>query len=252
MPALTGSGVLVTRPIEQSHALCALLEQHGARTWRLPVLQIRGLDAPPPPAGRFDLLVFTSANAVRYGIAMRAVRAGALLAAIGPATARALNQAGHPVDVQPAGGFDSESLLADPQLAAMGGRAVLLVKGRGGRTLLEDELRRRGARVHAAEVYERTPLQPDAATLNALEAHAAAGELQYVIVTSAEIGARLLEVLTPALRHTLGAALWVLPSRRVATVLQAQGLRAPVHVARSADDQDMLAALLEVRGPSLA
>ena len=38
------------------------------------------------------------------------------LAAIGPATLRALNQAGYRVAVQPAGGFDSESLLRHPRL----------------------------------------------------------------------------------------------------------------------------------------
>ena len=251
MPPLRGVGVLVTRPLAQSQSLCALLEAQGARTWRLPVLEIRGIDA-SPVRGPFDLVLFTSANAVRHADLLLPDLADASVAAIGPATTRALQAAGRSVDVQPLSGVDSEALLAHPRLAALAGQRVLLVKGRGGRELLQRALQDRGAHLQVAEVYERVPIPADADALSALERHAAAGQVHAIVVTSVDIGTRLLEVLPPALRRALGSALWIVPSARVAAALQAQGLEAPIRLARAADDQGLLAALLESRGPSTA
>lgn len=253
MQPLHGVGVLVTRPRQQASALCRRLEAEGATTFRLPAIEIepaadaRAIAARVGPIEQYALIVFSSANAVRFGHALLDERRDLNLAAIGPATARALNQAGYRVAVQPVGGFDSESLLRHPQLALSAGDRVLIVKGGGGRELLREELARRGAQVTVAEVYRREPSVPDAAALAELQALFDAGAIQAITATSAETGLNLLALAAGGLRAHFERALWVVPGARVAAALRARGLSAPVLEAASAEDQDLVAALVRWR-----
>ena len=248
MLPLQGVGVLVTRPEQQAMPLCRLLEAQGAATRRLSVIEVRAcerraLDAPLGAIQSFDLIVFVSANAVRFGATLLEQSRELNLAAIGPATARSLNQAGYRVAVQP-DDYNTEGLLNHPRLQHMAGRKVLLIQGRDGRMLLQQELERRGAAVTALTVYERVPAPVDSQALADLQAHLTAGDLQVVTATSLDIGGRLLELAAIELRHSLEQALWLVPSQRVAAGLRARGLRAPLLQAASAQDQDLVAALL--------
>jgi len=249
MRPLHGVGVLVTRPEQQAMPLCRLLETEGANTLRLPVIDIkstgdsRGLAARLGALEDFDVIIFTSANAVRFGAALLGQKRELTLAAIGPATARALNQAGYRVAVQPAGDFDSENLLNHSRLEHMAGRRVLIVKGVAGRGLLEQELARRGAEVVTADVYQRAPANLGFAALAALLQSFQAGTVHVITATSLEIAERLLEVATPALRAEFERAHWLLPGERVAAGLRARGLAAPLLCADSAEDHDLVDAL---------
>jgi uroporphyrinogen-III synthase len=253
MLPLHGTGVLVTRPRHQAAALCGLLEAQGASVERFAAIEIEPIEERREWALRlgdidqFGLIIFTSANAVRYGAALLEQRRDLPLAAIGPATARALNQAGYRVSVQSTEGADSESLLRHPELNAVAGERVLLVKGRQGRELLEQELARRGALLAVAEVYRRECPRPSVAEMSALEARFAAHEIDAVTATSVEIAANLLALATPRLRRAFDAVHWVVPSARVAESLRAGGVKAPSLLARSADDQDLVSALIDWR-----
>jgi uroporphyrinogen-III synthase len=249
--ALEGVGVLITRPVHQAAPLSRLFEAEGAAVTRFPALDIRPLtrlgDAGLGGLGRFDLIVFASANAVRHGADLLDQQRDLPLAAIGPATARALNQAGYRVSVQPAAGFDSESLLAHPRLVSVAGHRVLLIKGQGGRELLERELERRGAELTRVEVYRRECPSPSAEELSALESRFERREIQLITVTSAEIGNNLLALATPALRRHFAAVHWLLPSARVGDSLRQGGLHAPTLKAASAEDQDLVSAAIRWR-----
>jgi uroporphyrinogen-III synthase len=251
MGGLHGVGVLVTRPADQALSLCRLLEDEGATTLRFPTIEIKQLPDLAQTAQRigaidaFDLIIFTSANAVRLGTVLLAHKHPVPLAAIGPATARALSEAGYSVAVQPHAGFDSESLLTHARLNQPAGCRILLVKGRGGRELLQQELTRRGADVVVAEVYERVALAPSERSFAQLQNSFHAQAIQVVTATSIEIATRLLALgETANLRRELAAAHWLLPGERIAAQLRAQGFAAPLLKADSADDQDLLAALL--------
>jgi uroporphyrinogen-III synthase len=253
MLPLHGIGVLVTRPRQQAGALCRLLEAQGAGVERFAAIEIEPIDGRRDWAARcgdldqFGLIIFTSANAVRYGAALLQQRRDLPLAAIGPATARALNQAGYRVSVQSLEGADSESLLRHPKLHAVAGERVLLVKGREGRELLQQELDRRGALLEVAEVYRRQCPRPSAGEMRTLEERFAAHEIHAITATSVEIAANLLALATPALRRAFDAVHWVVPSPRVAQSLREGGVTAPSLLARSAEDQDLVSALIDWR-----
>ena len=255
MGPLAGLGVLVTRPQAQAGPLCRQLESLGATVSRLPAIEIRPgtprdtLAATIGELQRYALIVFVSANAVRFGAALLGERRDLLLAAIGPATLRALNQAGHRVGILPQGGFDTEALLTHPRLQNLTGQRVLLIKGEGGRELLEAELERRGAQLTTVCVYARHRATLDPARAATLRDEFAGGTLAVITATSVEIGQGLLAMAAtqPWLQEAFARCHWLVPGARVATELQAHGLAAPLLVARSAEDQALLDELLRWR-----
>jgi uroporphyrinogen-III synthase len=250
MLPLHAVGVLVTRPELQAMPLCRLLESLGATTWRLAVVEIRPLKdrrALTEQLGgleNFDVILFTSANAVRFGVSFLDQKRDLTLAALGPATSRALNQAGYRVAIQPGESFNSEALLAHSRLGHVAGHRILIIKGTHGRDLLQQELTRRGATVVCADVYERVPADLSPAALEAVQRRFAAGEVQVITATSLEIGAALLKLATPALRREIERVHWLVPGERVASGLRELGLEAPLLRADSAEDQDFAAALV--------
>jgi uroporphyrinogen-III synthase len=248
--------------------LCRLLESYGATTLRLPAIEIKPLKDRRVMAEQlgvlenFDVILFTSANAVRFGASFLDQKRDLTLAAVGSATSRALNQAGYRVAIQPGESFDSEGLLSHPRLERVAGHRILIIKGAHGRDLLQQELTRRGATVLCAEVYERVTATVSAAALEAVQERFASGEMQVITATSLEIGAALLKLApldpappglaphgpaSPDLRSEFERAHWLVPGERVASGLRELGLKAPLLHADSAEDQDLAAALIRWR-----
>ncbi|MBT9568533.1 MAG: uroporphyrinogen-III synthase [Thiobacillus sp.] len=208
--ALTGRTVLVTRPQQQAAALSEAIRAAGGNAYAFPALAIEAvalealravLDALPAT----DLTIFISPNAARHGAtalrsANRLPQSGVF--AVGPGTAQALQEAGVADVITPAG-QDSEALLALPQLQAVAGKRVVIVRGVGGRALLADTLRARGAEVHFLECYRRTCPHADATSL--LQRWQAGG-IDAVTITSAEtlhnLAGLLGEAGWPLLTHT--------------------------------------------------
>jgi uroporphyrinogen-III synthase len=253
VPPLDGLGVLVTRPELQAMPLCRLLQAQGACTLRLSAVEIkasgdrRALAAQLGALENFDVIIFTSANAVRFGASFLEQKRDLTLAAIGPATARALNQAGYRVAIQPGESFDTEGLLMHPRLEHVAGHRILMIKGADGRQLLQQELARRGATVVSADVYERAPAIASAATLRAVHERFAAGEMHVITATSLEVGRNLLEMATPELRGEFERVHWLVPGERIAAGLRELGMQAPLLQAESAEDQDLVTALIRWR-----
>lgn len=179
---LAGLNIVVTRPREQAAALAQRIEQAGGRAIQFPLLEIGSTEDPQrlheivARLHEFNLAIFISPNAVRYG--MEAIRAAGDLpasteiATVGQGSARALREQGIGKVIVPQNGYDSEALLALPELHNMTGKHVIIFRGNGGRELLGDTLRTRGASVEYAECYRRSKPQQDGATLLAAEPHA--------------------------------------------------------------------------------
>jgi uroporphyrinogen III methyltransferase/synthase len=180
---LFGRTVAVTRARAQASTLAARLRELGAAVVEAPAIRTRSLDAPLPALDGYDLVCVTSpvgaaelwARLRAAGLDARAL-AGRRVAAIGPGTARALEEHGIAADVVPARAV-AEGLveaLADVPVAR-----ALVVRAREGRDVLPDALRERGAEVDVVALYETVPEPLDEATA------AAARESDFLTFTSA-------------------------------------------------------------------
>jgi uroporphyrinogen-III synthase len=250
---LAGVTVVVTRPRAQAARFAGLMREAGATPILLPALEIEPLELDAAARARLvpddcDWTIYTSANAVECSLRLLPRPARTRVAAIGRATARALEEHGIAVEAVPAGASESEGLLALEAFAAPAGRRILILKGAGGRSLLREELARRGAVVVTGDLYRRVAAVPDDAALAAIEAAGAGGPL-VVAATSAESLAALLEAVPDArLPHVRDSTLLV-PAERVAAAARALGWRGPLLVARSAEDAAMAEALVAASVP---
>jgi uroporphyrinogen-III synthase len=156
--------VLVTRPKNQAEVLCRLLAQAGYLSRRIPVIEIEALQQSKDTffldkVADYDWLVFVSANAVKFSLAVwpqaQQILCKPNIAAVGLATAQAIEAVGMGVDVIPEAGFNSEALLAALSERQVSGQKILIVRGQGGREWLAEHLRYLGADVDYCEVYRR-------------------------------------------------------------------------------------------------
>jgi uroporphyrinogen-III synthase len=158
---LAGKRILITRAPHQASEMAERLRSLGATTVLIPTIEIgppssfATLDTGIASLGDYDLIAFTSANAV-HALADRAKALGielsaSRIAAVGPATARAVEAIGLRVDVMPPK-FTAESL-AETLLPEVRGRNVLLVLAEGAPPTLEQVLKAGGAQVWTAMGY---------------------------------------------------------------------------------------------------
>lgn len=190
---LAGRRIVVTRPAGQNEGLAALIRAEGGEPIVFPVLEIldladtRALVAAVDRLDAYRLAVFISPNAVDKALnVVRARRdwpAGLRAATVGRASEKALARHGVRDVIAPAGRFDSEALLALPALADVRGWRVVVFRGDGGRELLGDTLRARGATVDYVECYRRA--RPDA-DVGPLLKRWGRGEIDAVAVSSSE------------------------------------------------------------------
>lgn len=162
---LAGKTLWITRPLGQADALAGELAAAGAKVRQLPMLAISPLPvdarikAVVLDLDRYDLLFFISTNAAGLGMALihdywPQFPVGLAVYAVGPTTATEI--AGYGVRAQyPRQRMSSEALLALDSLQDIAGRRALIVRGVGGRELLANALRERGAEVDYLELYER-------------------------------------------------------------------------------------------------
>jgi uroporphyrinogen-III synthase len=234
-PGLAGRRIVLTRPAGQAGQLAALVRAAGGEPVLFPTLEILDTENVQPLIAlverleTFDLAVFISANAVNKALALvqsrRSWPPGLRVAAVGRASASALQRHGFPAVIVPEQGFDSEALLALPELNQVAGKRVLIFRGEGGRELLANTLAARGAVVEYAECYRRSLPQIDAAPLLALWGQ---GQLDAYTATSREALTNLFEMLGADGRPWLQATPLFVPHERIAAAARALGVRTVV------------------------
>ena len=241
--------VLITRPGERGVVLAEALEQAGFTVALLDVMRLEAL--PETPALRSLWLDFDQYQKVNVVSPFAAECLSAALDrywpqlpvgidyySVGRATAQMLHrQLGVRVHV-PTGnsGDTSEALLALPSLKCIGQQKALIVAGEGGRELLVDTLSARGAEVSRISVYRRVYSPPDMSGKSRLTQ----GNYRALIVTSGELLQHLAKWCNQA---ALNQPL-IVSSRRLATLAQTLGFRAPV-VASGATPAALTAALVQ-------
>jgi uroporphyrinogen-III synthase len=170
--------VLVGRARHQASALSSELKKLGAQVLEIPFIEIRKprsyqpLDSALNTLATYDWLILTSVNGVEAMWARMAklqLTTKRLqhphLAAIGPATKKAIEQRGVKVDVVPKE-YVAESVVQSLRRRVKGKR-VLLVRAKVARDVIPRELRRAGARVDVVEAYETVVPQSSRARLRA-------------------------------------------------------------------------------------
>lgn len=250
---LRDNAVLVTRPATQAAELVHAIEEAGGSTILFPVIRIEARKAEaireeierlPNP----DIVIFISRNAVEHGLACHA-RGSARIAAIGPATKNAIEQAGYTVDITAVDGFDSEHLLATADLNEVAGKTIRIVRGSAGRDLLADELALRGARVDYLSVYQRLAATHSADELARLRDTWQAGGVHIVTIMSVESFNNLWSILPVEGRQLLQYTPLVTPSRRVIQAVNDKIPGSPAFLAAGPQAADMLRALIAATAP---
>lgn len=244
---LNGARVLVTRPAHQADNLSRLIAERGGSAIRFPTLAIAAMDDPCPIKNTlarldsFQWLVFISANAVTMhsyyidGGKINCVKS-TRIAAIGQATAQALALAGVPADLLPESGYNSETLLAMPQMQQINGQNFLIVRGVGGREELATTLRSRGANVEYLNVYKRIIPDSDSSQVCLLLVQ---DKLDVITMTSAEALQNLLIMLDNEYHQRLFAVPLVVISDRIGQIAAGLGFNR-IAVTNSPSDQAIL------------
>jgi uroporphyrinogen-III synthase len=164
-PPLSGVRVLVGRARHQASALSRELQQQGADVLEIPFIEIRkprsfrSLDLALKQLQDYDWLILTSVNGVEaMWDRLRKLRLNKRhlrhlrIAAIGPATRKALEQHRAKVDVVPKE-YVAESVVRSLR-RRVNGKRVLLVRAKVARDVIPRELRKAGAQVDVVEAYE--------------------------------------------------------------------------------------------------
>ncbi len=249
-PSLTGIGVAITRPVDQAKKLAALITEAGGTPILFPLIEITSLidysqfEAVISEISNYDWAIFISSNAVQNGMprllkqtAKQDIPPTLKFAAIGPVTASELQGFGVTNVLVPNDRFDSESLLALPEMQDVSNKKVMIFRGIGGREILAETLKKRGAQVTFAECYQRINPQIDCNLLTQLYTEK---KLHGIVVTSSEAMRHLLDLArdTDWLKHV---TLFVNHARIAELPLQL-GLK--VRVAETLGDEALLNKLI--------
>jgi uroporphyrinogen-III synthase len=176
----------------------------------------------------YRVAIFISPNAVDYCLPALLKRgpwpAGLVPAAVGQGTVKTLATYGIVGCVAPTERFDSETLLALPALAAdqVAGQGVVIFRGDGGRELLADTLRERGATVDCVTCYQRSGPADGVAPLMAAWR---AGRLDALTVSSSEGLRYLIDLLDVEGLSFLKETPVFVPHARIAENARALGLQ---------------------------
>jgi uroporphyrinogen III methyltransferase/synthase len=175
---LNGRVFAITRAREQSVEITTVIESYGGKVVHCPTIEIvapdswGGVDRAIEGFEKYDWVIFTSANAVRFFLNRfkdkPSTNIGRLFSkkkvgAIGPATRRSIEEAGLAVD------FVAEESVAEGLLKAikdhldpeesLRGKCFLIPRARFARDVIPEELSKLGAVVDAVEAYQT--IKPD-------------------------------------------------------------------------------------------
>ncbi len=243
--------LLFTRPQGQGEDLIDALEAANWHCVRLPLLQICAITPNQTHAFQaikssimnldlYDVVITVSGNASTQAVQWidqywPQMPVGLNWLAVGPSSALPFKELG--IDMETPTANHSEGLLDLPALHDMTGKKVLILRGMGGRELLADTLKARGAKVEYCQLYERQALcfaPGEIATLLSSK------QIHYALITSGEMAQQLAEQLKNNV-HLLKLHL-IVPSIRIQKIANSLGF-AQVHVCGHIQATTLLACL---------
>jgi uroporphyrinogen-III synthase len=254
---LAGRTIVITRPQAQAAPLAEAIAAAGGNPLIFPLLEISPAADPQQLAeaaarlGDYSLAVFISPNAADHALPVLLARGpwpgGLIPAAVGQGTVKLLAERGLHGCIAPTGRFDSEALLDLPELAAgsVAGKRVAIFRGDGGRELLADTLRQRGATVDYISCYRRSG--PAHGVMPLLTAWRA-GRLDAITASSSEGLRYLVDLLDVEGRAFLQKTPLFVPHARIAENARALGLNNIILT--EAADAGILAGLVAYNWPA--
>jgi len=248
---LTGITIAVTRPLDQAEALCDVINDLGGKAVSFPLLAITPLDdysvfeQQLAQLATSDWAIFISSNAVNYAMPRMLKHFGNVpnnlrFAAIGHQTAKELGHYGVHNVLIPRTRFDSETLLALPEMQDVASLKIAIFRGVGGRDLMADTLKSRGAEVFFAECYRRVNPQTNTHMLTDLWNN---NDLQAIVVTSSEAMRFLIDMARN--QDWLKNISIFVNHARIAELPLSLGLE--VHIADAGGDEALLRKIIEIK-----
>ncbi len=177
---LLGKNIVVTRAREQASSIAQMLSSLGANVVQFPTIEIKPVtnftetDKEIANMSNYDWVIFTSINGVEHFYnRLHAVKKDSRIfnsckiAAIGPATAKGLEDRGIIADFVPTA-YMAEGIVEGLQEHGIKGKKVLIIRAKEARELLPVELEKNGAEVKILTIYETIASQNNKAELEAL------------------------------------------------------------------------------------
>jgi uroporphyrinogen-III synthase len=253
--ALTGYGIAITRPAGQANKLTESILAAGGKPFLFPLIAIAPLndystfEQKLTDLPNYNWAIFISSNAVQNAMPRLLDKLGDIpkhlkFAAIGPTTASELAAFGVKNTLIPQHRFDSEALLALPEMQHSVNKRIMIFRGVGGRELLADTLKSRGATVDFAECYQRINPQIHANTLAIMWQNK---QLNAIVVTSSEAMRHLLDMTDNGRADWIKNIVLCVNHARIAEVPQQLGLL--VAIAEAPGDEAMLQCLSSALNP---
>lgn len=250
---LTGLSILVSRPVMPASRTAQRLAALGATPLVFPTIIIeppadaRPLNVALSKIDGFYAAIFVSPSAAEMTLAplgsvAKKLPASLLVFAPGPGTAEELTIRGVANVRMPDTTFDSEGLLALPELqaSAVKDKRIAIFRGNDGRELLRESLLQRGARVDAITAYHRrAPNTPPTGLLEVLRAD----KVNAVSAMSSDAIGNLVSLIPSKERAALLFTLPVYASHeRIAATARDAGFRNVIET--GAGDAGLITALL--------
>ena len=173
---------LITRPEPMATLLVNMIRQANGQAFAMPMLEISPIPESQSMRNKllmldeFDKIIITSRFAACFGMELIAtywpqIPVKGQWFSIGSGTAAELDL----FDIRAhysKTGIDSEALLALNAFRSVQNEKVLIIKGLGGRDLLQKQLNELGANLHLLEVYKRScPIYEANTVVKALDTH---------------------------------------------------------------------------------
>jgi len=246
--------ILVTRPAPFGEELCQLFVAQGDKAIYLPTLNIVNLPVSPELVKAIkniteqDSLVFISPQAVLSSMPLlrqycSVIPVTTQIIAMGEGTAKLLRKAGLRVDVYPDKVYSSEELLNLFMLTAVAGKKITLVRGEGGREILQQLLAESGAIVSHIVTYRRVMPEIDMQPYREL---LATHPWQVTVCTSGESIKNLKQLFADAAWPALSVIPLIVVSERIKMLAEDLGFQT-IWVARQMSNSALLECLAEKR-----
>lgn len=246
--------VLVTRPSPMGEELVQFIQAHGHTAYHYPLIEfsqgrdLMELSQRITQMREEDMIFVVSKTAIDYLASFfknnpLSWPPSIFYYAIGRNTAQAWQKI-NPFKIRyPLNQETSEGLLALANLQFINKKTALILRGNGGRELLGDHLKKRGAQIIYCECYQRHPVHYDGAQKSIQWQRL---KVDTVVVTSEEMLHRIYALVPEAARFT-----WLIKSRlivvsaRLANIATHLGWH-HIQIAENASNESLLHTVLSI------